>query len=493
MAVAILQVIAALLFGFFGTINLTACFQATILDSSGPTLSQDAQIYFPGSEGFANATLRWSAAIKPGFDAIVRVATEEDIQHTIRYANAHNRPFLAISGGHGTNSALNLFQAGIGIWMRGMNGVRIVDDGTAAIIGGGTDSGEVTAALWPQGKQTVALGCDCPGFIAPVLGGGHGWLQGRYGLLADNLISARMVLANGTAITVSETEHVDLFWAIRGAGHNFGIVTSIKYRIYDRNADQDQWAAAGFTFTHDKLEKVFSKANEWLHRPTRPVELTHYPTFVNNPDIDPDMPVIVFWIFWQGDTIPAEYTTPMHALDPVSISTSVTDLAGMNTHLGAAYGLAACQKGYSHLQYPVSLNEWNASNLRAVLEIFSSMPRAFNSSVMLLEAYAMNRVNEIPNDSTAYPDRDGQLLLSPIMTYAANESLDETAVAVSKKIRYTLLNGTGLPLNAYVNYAYGDESLQEIYGHEPWRLEKLRKLKKEYDPHGRFNFYAPIK
>jgi FAD/FMN-containing dehydrogenase len=64
-----------------------------------------------------------------------------------------------------------------------------------------------------------------------MLGGGHGLLQGHYDLLADNLISARMVLANGTAVTVSSESNPDLFWAIRGAGHNFGIVTEFEYNI----------------------------------------------------------------------------------------------------------------------------------------------------------------------------------------------------------------------------------------------------------------------
>lgn len=118
------------------------------------------------------------------------------------------------------------------------------------------------------------------------MGGGHGWLQGRYGLVADNLLSARMVLANGTAITVSDTERSDLFWAIRGAGHNFGIYTEIKVKIYDREPAQDEWAADGFIFTEDKLESVFTIVNGWLESPKRPVELTHYGVYAFIPDID---------------------------------------------------------------------------------------------------------------------------------------------------------------------------------------------------------------
>lgn len=121
------------------------------------------------------------------------------------------------------------------------------------------------------------------------MGGGHGWLQGRYGKIADNLLSARMVLANGTAITVSESSHKDLFWGIRGAGHNFGIYTEVKIKVYDRTPEQDKWAIARFTFTHDKLEEVFAIANEWLKEPERPVQLTHYGLFAFDPEVDADM------------------------------------------------------------------------------------------------------------------------------------------------------------------------------------------------------------
>jgi FAD/FMN-containing dehydrogenase len=151
---------------------------------------------------------------------------------------------------------------------------------------GGVQNGDVISYLWSQGKQTMTTGCDCVGYIAPILGGGHGWLQGRYGLAADQLISARMVLANGTIISVSDEENPDLFWAIRGAGHNFGIVTQVKMKIYDRELEQDQWAASGFVFTHDKLESVFALANEWLDAPDRPAEMIHYGLFAHNAMVD---------------------------------------------------------------------------------------------------------------------------------------------------------------------------------------------------------------
>jgi FAD/FMN-containing dehydrogenase len=119
-----------------------------------------------------------------------------------------------------------------------------------------------------------------------MLGGGHGWLQGQFGLSADNLLSARLVLANGTAITVSDVEHSDLFWALKGAGHNFGIVTSFQYRVYDRTKDNENFALETMIFTGDKLEDIYTEANKMFAE--RPVELTWFSMLFPMPAMDPD-------------------------------------------------------------------------------------------------------------------------------------------------------------------------------------------------------------
>lgn len=83
-------------------------------------------------------------------------------------------------------------------------------------------------------------------------------LQGRHGFASDNLVSARVVLADGSVKTVSENQHADLFWALRGAGHNFGIVTSFQVKVYETT---EKWAMTVFSFTQDKLEAFFETWN----------------------------------------------------------------------------------------------------------------------------------------------------------------------------------------------------------------------------------------
>lgn len=101
----------------------------------------------------------------------------------------------------------------------------------------------------------------CVGFFGPALGGGLGRYQGQYGLISDNFVSLNVVLANGTAITVNATSNSDLFWAMKGAGHNFGIVTSGYIKIYPKKANT--WNYHNYVWSQDKLETVFAALNKF--------------------------------------------------------------------------------------------------------------------------------------------------------------------------------------------------------------------------------------
>jgi FAD/FMN-containing dehydrogenase len=125
----------------------------------------------------------------------------------------------------------------------------------------------------------------CAGIMGVMLGGGHGLLQGIHGLLADQLLEARVVLADGSSVVASSELNQDLFWALRGAGHNFGIVTSLKYKIYDPIRE---WSQVQMTFTQDKLEQVFALSNNYVQEEDHPAQLTTWMTFIRRPDIDPD-------------------------------------------------------------------------------------------------------------------------------------------------------------------------------------------------------------
>ena len=113
------------------------------------------------------------------------------------------------------------------------------------------------------------------------LGGGFGRYQGFFGLVLDNIIEMDVVLADGLLIKVSDSSHADLYWGMRGAGHNFGIVTKFKYRIYDNPAPN--WTIATLILTQAKLEEVFRQIN--MLSTDQPRGLTVFALISVNPQI----------------------------------------------------------------------------------------------------------------------------------------------------------------------------------------------------------------
>lgn len=182
--------------------------------------------------------------------------------------------------------------------------IQIQPDNKSAWFQGGTYDGQVTEYLWPKGyvastccsytnceKKNILLilvqatgSCDCVGMMGPGLGGGHGRHEGLYGLISDNIINLNVVLANGTAVRVNETSHPDLLWAMKGAGHNFGIVTSFELKIHPREVDT--WHYHNYFFKGDKLEQLFTEANKFHGNGTTPVNMAlNYAAFTIDPTI----------------------------------------------------------------------------------------------------------------------------------------------------------------------------------------------------------------
>lgn len=178
---------------------------------------------------------------------------------------------------------------GIAISLSQLTGVEVAPDGQTAVIGGGVRARNLTDALWAAGKQTVTGTCECVGYLGPALGGGHGWLQGRHGLVADQMVAANLVLANGSLVTVTRDAQQDLFWALRGAGHNFGIVTSVTAAIYD--IEHPDYAISTLLFSGDQVEDVYQLANDlWYPNQngssSMPVDLNNWSYWYFDPTTD---------------------------------------------------------------------------------------------------------------------------------------------------------------------------------------------------------------
>ncbi|KAI0198019.1 FAD binding domain protein [Astrocystis sublimbata] len=459
-------------------------------------LSANAQIFVPGSGGYAQATNRWSVLDAPDINIVIVPSVENDVAEIVKYANAQNMSFLAVNGGHGAITTVGKLRSGIEIWMNKLSGVEIAPGGTTAKIGGGTLSKTVTDSLWAQSKQTVTGGCECTSLLGPGLGGGHGFLQGRHGLISDQFVSMNVVLANGELHTIDKTS--DLWWAMQGAGHNFGIVTSVTSKIYD--VKYPDWAYESFVFTGDKVEGLYGGINEhFLEDGRQRVDVINYSFFFRLPTVDPENPLIMFFILQEGvKAVDPVYTKPFHDLGPIDTAAAGGSYTNLPAWTGNSNDALPCQKsGLVNIRFPIDLQNYNVDAQRKVYDLYASNTKttpALNGSLFLFEGYSLDAVKAIPSDQSAFPNRGANLLVSPLLTYAPGDAeLDKTAAELGKNVRQILYEGSGQKdLYTYVNYAFGDETVENWYGHEPWRQDRLKALKQKYDPLGRFSLYAPI-
>ncbi|KAI0539190.1 putative FAD-dependent oxygenase [Xylaria digitata] len=458
------------------------------------SLSSAAAIYLPGSEEFEEVTTRWSQFDIPTVNVAVVPATEDDVAKTVRRANDCGLPVLAFNGIHGAITTLGRMDRGVAIHLRQLSSVIVAQDGGTATIGGGALSKAVTDALWASGKQTVTGTCECVSYLGPALGGGHGWLQGHHGLVADQFVSINIVLADGTLKTIDSSS--DLWWAIKGAGHNFGIVTSVTAKVYD--IEHRDWAIETLTFSGDKVEAVYEATNRYLSN--LPAGLINWSWWLNAADVDPDRPIILFFIIQEGvATVDPAYVNPFRNIGPISSETQSGSYRDLATWTMIAVDSAPCQiAGNANVRFPIYVREYNVTALREAYDIFAANVGGANSpfsgSTFLFEGYPQQGVQSIDGDSTAFAFRDDSLLFAARLGYKpAGKELDDQAARLGNQLRDIIYRGSGREeLHVYVNYAYGNEKPEGWYGYEKWRQARLKELKHKYDPEGHFSFYAPI-
>lgn len=246
--------------------NLSAIFSQNASQWDAATV-----LVLPDAPTFANITERWTVFGAPTFAGAIRPATEADVVKTVQLARQHDIPFLATGGRHGFSTTLHALDQGLEIDLSQLDSVEIDDTNATVTIGAGVVVDDILDPIYDAGfemreyfslfffskslsslspsaprkiktpkkikKNTDKLQpieqstCSCPGQLGVTLGGGIGRFTGKYGLAIDALLSVRLVTADGRLLHVSNTSNPDLFWAIRGAGHNFGIVTSATYEL----------------------------------------------------------------------------------------------------------------------------------------------------------------------------------------------------------------------------------------------------------------------
>ena len=185
----------------------------------------------PGDETYESARRVYNAMIDKRPALIVRCVDVADVIAAVDYART-NGVLVAIRGGGHSGAGLGTCDGGLVIDMSPMKGVRVDATARTVRVAGGSLWGEVDHATHPFGLAVPTGFVSTTGVAGLTLGGGIGYLTRQYGLTIDNLLSADVVLADGTIVTADATNHSDLYWALRGGGGNFGVVTSFQFRAH---------------------------------------------------------------------------------------------------------------------------------------------------------------------------------------------------------------------------------------------------------------------
>ncbi len=189
------------------------------------------KVITPDDQDYDTARSVWNGAINRRPAVIARCASAKEVAAAIRFARDQELEISIRGGGHNF-AGFAVCDDGLMIDLSGMRRVTVDPDARRAVAGGGATWGDLDAATQAHGLAVTGGFISHTGIGGLTLGGGIGWLTRKAGLTSDNLVSAEVVTADGRIMSVSAETNTDLFWAIRGGGGNFGVVTSFEYRLH---------------------------------------------------------------------------------------------------------------------------------------------------------------------------------------------------------------------------------------------------------------------
>jgi FAD/FMN-containing dehydrogenase len=441
----------------------------------------------PEDAGYDLARKVWNGMIDRYPALIARCASVADVQAALAFARDHRLPLAVRGGGHNV-AGHGTCDDGLVIDLSPLNEVEVDAEARLVHVGGGATWAMADAATLPYGLATPGGVVSDTGVAGLTLGGGFGWLRNKYGLSCDNLLAADVVTANGRFLHASANENPDLFWAIRGGGGNFGIVTRFTYQLHP--VELEVWMTAVF---HDgeQMEAMLRHFRDYCETAPDEVSLLGvcgiFPAGVEHfPEAVWERPFVLIIGMYAGD--PAEGQRVLQPIgdwaEPLLDISDLTTYQAMQTFFDADY------PKYDLRYYWKSLNltRLDDAAIAAIAAQARRQPSILNTTDIWHIGGAVRRM---PEELSAFHGRHVPFLLNV-------EANWETAVDDAANIawvRETLQAARPFSDGSrYLNFAglqeEGDQMMTDAFAE---KYARLAQIKAKYDPENLFRLNQNIK
>ncbi|WP_210493252.1 FAD-binding oxidoreductase [Microvirga antarctica] len=459
--------------------------QTTVDDAAIAALSArlHGKVLTAGDPSYDEARVIWNAMIDRRPALIVQCANADDVVHAVQFAR-DNGLLVAVRGGGHNIAGSCVCDGGLMIDLSQMTSVRVDAGAERAVV-------EPGATLADVDRETQLFGLALPtginsttGIAGLTLGGGFGWITRKCGLTIDNLVAADVVTAEGERVRASDTENPELFWALRGGGGNFGIVTSFVFTLHPIGP---QVLAGLVVHPFDAAETVLRQYREALE--TAPDELTCWAVMREAPPLPflpPEWhgkPVIVLAMCYCGDLAAGEAATARLR----AIGTPIADVVGPTPFTG-------WQQAFDPLLTPGARNYWKSLDFLALsdatigilLDAIRALP---GPECEIFIGHVGGAAGRVAVEATAFPQRHSHFVMN-VHSRWREPAMDSAGIGWARDVFERAQPYAAA--TAYINFMPEDEHdrVETAYGPN---YRRLAEIKRRYDPQNRFRLNQNVK
>ena len=437
----------------------------------------EGTLTLPGDPAYDERRAIWNAMIDQRPAIIVHSASATDSAHALRFARTHRLDVAIRGAGH--NIAGNaVCEDGLVIDQSEMKGITVDPIRRRVLVEPGTTLGELDDATLAHGLATPVGVNSTTGIAGLTLGGGFGWLTRQYGMTVDNLVAAEVILADGTLVHASEQQHADLFWALRGGGGNFGIVTRFEFELQPVPAEV---LAGLIVFPLEQAQDILPKYRDFVAGAPR--ELSAWMILRQAPPL-PFLPAEVHG--QQVAVIALCYTGDMATGEAL-----IEPLRTFGKPLGLQVGampFTDWQQAFDPLLTAGSRNYWKSHNFTQLDDgllttLGNYAERLPSPQCEIFLAHIGGAANDVAPNAMAYGHRATQFVMN-VHARWDDPSADNACIDWARQLFQATSQYASA--GAYINFMTEDEAGRVDSAFGP-NLTRLQAIKRQYDPHNIFH------